>query len=246
MNKIYSNKKILILLIFFAIQTFVLNAYASADDNAPGSAGGDVQEGKKVYIKYCSVCHGIKGEGDGQGSYISAVLPTNLTNKAYMSLFSDDDLVERISAGEDGFPYLQMDGLDNQLSKSTIRKIVSYIRTMAKDTGPLNLPTPEERIEKFKEPLERGRIYYLRYCATCHGVSGDGKGWAARTIDGTPAAHNNPVVMVNFTRQDIFNHVKGLREKNDRKMPVFGKTFKPEVIKEISAYTKTLSENIKE
>lgn len=74
--------------------------------------------------------------------------------------------------------------------------------------------------------------------------NGDGKGWSVKTIDGTPVAHNDPVLMSKFTPRQIYEHVKGLRKKKNRTMPVFAMAFTSKMIKEISAYTKTLSQKL--
>lgn len=230
--------------LFFLIIFLLISAYSSAWADTGLAKEESIKKGERAYRKYCSVCHGRTGIGNGPGAIISGIPPADLTDKAYMSLFSDHDLIMRLKDGEDRFPYLQMAGIADKTSTQTIWNIVDYIRTLEIDKGPLTKPTPEERAEKFKDPRERGRIYYLRYCSPCHGVNGDGKGWAARTLDGTPAAHNDPILMADFTRQQIFEHVKGLRKKQDRKMPIFGKAFTPEIVKVIAAYTKILSGNV--
>lgn len=203
----------------------------------------NITKGKKAYKRYCSACHGRRGKGDGSGAIISGISPRDLTNKAYMSLLSDKNLFERIRYGENAFPYLQMSGIDHKASKKTIWDIVDYIRTLEVNKGPYKGLTPKEQEERFKDPKERGRIFYLRYCSACHGKSGDGKGWAAKTLEGTPVAHNNPIAMSKFTRQQIYEHVRGLKKKKDRTMPAFWKAFDPVTVKEISGFTKTLSEN---
>ena len=37
------------------------------------------------------------------------------------------------------------------------------------------------------DSAERGRVTYLRYCASCHGVHGDGRGPVARALTFRPA-----------------------------------------------------------
>lgn len=204
---------------------------------------GNIENGKKTYKRYCSACHGRKGKGDGQGAIISGIPPRDLTNKAYMAFFTDKGLFKRIKEGEKKFPYLQMSGIGHKASKSTIWDIIAYIHTLAVNKGAYKGLTPREQEKRFKDPLVRGRIYYLRYCSPCHGKTGDGKGWAARTLEGTPIAHNDPIVMSEFTRQQIYKHVRGIKVKKDRSMPVFMKAFTANTVKRIAAYTKTLSKN---
>ncbi len=231
--------------IFFIIFTFLFPFSVSFAEDDSAAHAKSIKKGKKAYRRYCSACHGKTGIGNGPGAQISGIPPSDLTNKAYMSLFSDEELMERLKYGEDGFPYIQMSGIARKASTQTIWNIVDYVRTLAVDKGPLKGYTPKEREERFKDPLNRGLVYYLRYCSPCHGKEGDGKGWAARTLEGTPVAHNDPAIMSKFTRQDIYKHVKGMRKKKDRTMPVFAKAITPPIVKAIAAYTKTLSENKK-
>ena len=203
-----------------------------------------LKRGKKAYREYCWACHGKKGLGDGEGAIISGIPPTDISDKAYMSLISEQELFLKIKFGEDRFPHLQMPGVEYQISDKTIWKLIEYMKTLQVDKGPLRVLTPQEKAKRFQNPIERGRIYYLRYCSVCHGATGDGKGWAARTVEGDPVAHNDPIIMNKFTRQEIFKHVKGIKNKQDRSMPIFGRTITSNIVKVIAAYTKTLSENI--
>lgn len=233
---IFPLKIIYIPLCIIAILSIFANRYAIAQDDER------IKRGKEAYKKYCSVCHDETGTGDGHGAVISGILPRDLTDKAYMSLLTDDKIVKIIRYGEDAFPHLQMPGQGNEIPESVGWDIVYYLRTIAVDKGPLKAPSPQERAKRFKEPLERGKIYYLRYCSPCHGISGDGKGWAARgLLEGKPAALNDPALMSKFTEQDILAHVKGLTKKEDRDMPIFGKSITNDMVKVIASYVKTLS-----
>ncbi len=191
--------------------------------------------GKKAYDRYCAHCHGVSGRGDGEGALIRGVPMGDLTNKAYMSLLSDQELYERIAYGEEKFPYLQMPGWKNILSSRTIWDIIRYIRTLEVDRGPLKGPTPQERAERFrKDPLERGRIYYLRYCSQCHGKNGDGRGWAAKNLLSKPIDFRKTPV----TRQQILDYIRGKRRGGN--MVVFSKIISDQVVDEIIKYIETV------
>jgi len=157
---IFPLKIIYITLCIIAILSIFTNRYAVAQDDER------IKRGKEAYKKYCSVCHDETGTGDGQGAVISGILPRDLTDKAYMSLLSDDEIVKIIRYGEDAFPHLQMPGQGNEIPESVGWDIVYYLRTIAVDKGPLKAPSPQERAKRFKEPLGRGKIYYLRYCSS--------------------------------------------------------------------------------
>lgn len=230
-----SKIKFSITLCIIAILSIFTSQYIMAQDDKR------IEKGKKAYEKYCSVCHGETGIGDGPGGEVIGIQPRDLTDKAYMTLLSDDEIAKIILYGEDAFPHLQMPGQGNVISKSMSLDIVYYLRTIAVDKGPLKYPSPQERAKRFKEPMERGKVYYLRYCSHCHGISGDGKGYAARVLERKPAALNDPVLMSKLTEEDILAHVKGLKKKEDRKMPIFGKSITIDMVKVIASYVKTLS-----
>lgn len=48
----------------------------------PVRADGDATQGKKLYLKYCSACHGQTGKGDGVVSGLMRPQPTDLTQIA--------------------------------------------------------------------------------------------------------------------------------------------------------------------
>jgi len=72
-----------------------------------------------------------------------------------MSLLSDDDISKIILYGEEAFPYLQMLGRGSEIEESISWDIVYYLRTITVDKGPIKTPSPQERAERFKEPLEK-------------------------------------------------------------------------------------------
>ena len=54
---------------------------------------------------------------------------------------------------------------------------------------------PEEEINKknmfVKESIEEGKKTYLKYCWTCHGKNGDGKGPASKSLTPSPVSFNS-------------------------------------------------------
>ncbi len=203
--------------------------------------GADVDAGKAVYDRFCIYCHGPKGEGDGPAGSLSGVPTGDLSNKAYMSLLSDQELHDRIAWGEERFPYLQMPGWRSSLSDDEIWNVVAYIRTLAVDKGPLTTPSPKEREKRFRtDPLERGRIYYLRYCSGCHGKTGRGDGEGARNLAHPPVALSDPQVAARLTVENVKRYLIEQERRGDREMPVFEDDFQDKIA-EIVSYIKTLA-----
>ncbi|HHL44994.1 MAG TPA: c-type cytochrome [Gammaproteobacteria bacterium] len=202
----------------------------------------DLAKGKKIYDRFCIYCHGEKGEGDGPAGSLSGVATGDLSNKAYMSQLSDQELHDRIAWGEEKYPYLQMPGWRSSLNENEIRAVMLYVRTLAVDKGPLTTPSPKEREKKFQtDPLERGRIYYLHYCSGCHGKSGHGDGEAAKNMSTKPAALSNPGIAATITTKSVNDYLTARKQsQNTRNMPIFEDDFKDKV-DEIVLYIKTLA-----
>ena len=89
------------------------------------------RQGKYLFDKYCTVCHGIKGEGDGFNSYNLNPKPQNLQDSLYINKVSDVFLNQIISSGGSGvnrssqMPYYKF-----LLDETEIENIISYIRKL--------------------------------------------------------------------------------------------------------------------
>jgi cbb3-type cytochrome c oxidase subunit III len=88
---------------------------------------GDPEVGHTIYQKYCSVCHGEYGEGDGVMTTIIEILPADHSNIIEMNPISNDQLVEAIKKGKG----LYMPAWKGILSEAEIKALVSYIRLLS-------------------------------------------------------------------------------------------------------------------
>lgn len=92
----------------------------------------DKAEGKRMYMTYCSGCHGESGRGDGPAAKSLPVKPANHTNGAVMNQLSDKFLFDIISKGGstvEKSPF--MPGWGSQLKEKQVRDIISYVRSLA-------------------------------------------------------------------------------------------------------------------
>ncbi len=62
----------------------------------------DQRQGKHLYAKYCAVCHGTEGKGDGFNAFNLDPKPRDFTDARYMNALSDGRLLETISQGGRG------------------------------------------------------------------------------------------------------------------------------------------------
>jgi len=87
---------------------------------------GDPEEGFRLYRKYCQVCHGEDGSGDGVMTDLMGMEPMDHTNPVVMNRLSNDELMLSILDGAGDF----MPAWDGILSKSEVEALVSYIRLL--------------------------------------------------------------------------------------------------------------------
>ena len=57
------------------------------------------RKGEALFAKYCAVCHGTEGKGDGFNAFNLDPRPRDLSDSAYMSALSDDQVLQTISGG---------------------------------------------------------------------------------------------------------------------------------------------------
>jgi cytochrome c oxidase cbb3-type subunit III len=89
-------------------------------------------EGKKLYVTYCSSCHGDNGKGDGPAAQSLPVKPANHTDGAVMNQLTDKFLLEIISKGGSAVGKSpMMPAWGGQLKENQLRDIVAYVRSIA-------------------------------------------------------------------------------------------------------------------
>ncbi|HET7152726.1 MAG TPA: c-type cytochrome [Candidatus Kapabacteria bacterium] len=93
------------------------------------------RQGKVIYTKYCNVCHGEQGKGDGFNSYNLDPKPGDLSDAHTMSALSDERIIQSIREGGAGVNKSPlMPSWGGRLNKDEIGYVVAYIHTFAQDT----------------------------------------------------------------------------------------------------------------
>lgn len=176
---------------------------------ATARAGNDavVAEGREVYGRYCSGCHGVAGDGNGAAAEMLIVKPRDFTKGVFKfrstpagTLPTDDDLFRTITRGlaRTSMPEWSL------LPERERRALVAYVKTFVPDwseRGPgrvVVVPPPPATLGT-AESVARGKeVYGLLECSTCHGESGAGDGPSARSLP--PDTWGHPQKPFNFTK----------------------------------------------
>ncbi len=154
-----------------------------------------VEQGRQTYIRRCSFCHGLLGDGGGPAADYLDPRPRDFTLGTYKfrttasgELPTDNDLFRTVSRG---LPSTAMQAFDSDLIKNGLSEeerwqVISYIKTFAVEFDnpdldpvksgktvslPVSLPPfSAELVAKGKEVFEQAK------CWSCHGKNGRGDG----------------------------------------------------------------------
>jgi len=220
-----------------AVLVVLVGATATGGMRAQGPDLGTEAQRESVntlYRKYCSQCHGEKGDGEGYAAPHLRPRPRNLTTGKYKirttpngALPTHQDLVNIIRRG---MPYTSMPAWP-RLSEEEVSNLAYFITTFSPEfANPENAPQPvplPSAPTATSESVERGKKLYVDSgCARCHGGLGRGDGSSAPTLKddwGYPIRSANLTQSWTFrggsSREDIFRTMStGL---NGTPMPSF-------------------------
>lgn len=94
---------------------------------------GDLQQGEALYRRYCAVCHGADGRGDGPNApFLEEDRPRDLTDSRYLGGLSDEHLDRVIRDGGQAVRGSRfMPPWGRTLAPSQIQALIVYIRTLS-------------------------------------------------------------------------------------------------------------------
>ena len=171
----------------------------------------------------CLGCHEIDGKGGRVGPSLDFVAQRR--NAAYIrGIIADPQAVAPGSA----MPKPMMPAASLEL-------ITRYVVRVA---GPGPVPNPIPRPPTSSEP---GALY-ARWCASCHGATGEGDGPNAKYLPVKPAVHADGATMALRSDDALFDGIAGggvVMGKNPR-MPAFGATLTNAEIRSLVGYIRTL------
>ena len=166
----------------------------SGTEQAAASPASGISEGKAIYEKRCSQCHGMEGRGDGVTAERLRPRPANFARAKYKyastekdELPTDDDLFRTVTKG---LPGTAMPAWEEVLSEKDRRAVIQYIKTFsdkfAEQQGPPKMIQFGKKIPPSKESIAKGKELFFQKaeCNRCHGDEGrsDGKNAAELSV----------------------------------------------------------------
>lgn len=113
--------------VFSDTQVRSLIAYLRFLSRAKHDLMGDPEVGMHLYEKYCQVCHGSEGDGDGIMTKLMGITPMDHTNPNETNALDNEEIARRILDGKGRF----MPAWRGILSQADVEALVSYIRLLS-------------------------------------------------------------------------------------------------------------------
>jgi|tagenome__1003787_1003787.scaffolds.fasta_scaffold20989749_7 mono/diheme cytochrome c family protein len=160
------------------------------------------QDGKTIYNKWCSGCHGETGAGDGVGAKTMLPHPRDFTKAVYKirttasgEIPTDDDLRRIV---EVGMPGTAMPEWKSRLSAAEIGAVVQYLKTFSPNSFK---GAAAKAIAIGKAPGGDGvadgkAVFQKLECYKCHGLAGRADGKSAPTLKDD---YGNPIRPADLT-----------------------------------------------
>ncbi len=161
----------------------------------PEATEGLKEQGRAIYFRRCSFCHGLLGDGEGPAAKYLDPRPRDFTLGTFKfrttqsgELPTNEDLFRTISRGLPGTAMQAFDSdlIKNGLSEGERWAVIAYIKTFAQEfddpeldpvkTGKV-IALPANRAPFNEETIAKGgKVFERAKCWSCHGKLGRGDG----------------------------------------------------------------------
>ena len=218
------NKKIMALLILFGFQSAAFCVSAK-----PTQA----YEGRRLFVSYCQLCHGLDGKGDGPLAKRLKISPADLTTTIRAR---SDTVLKKIITGvgrqtitgrdrhniiSDSMPEWKDIFSDKQLDS-----LIAYLRFLSSSKHGL-----------MGDPVD-GLKLYQQYCQVCHGEYGEGDGIMTSLVGMLPMDHSNPNETNRFSNDELVASILNGRGKY---MPAWEGILSRSEVEALVSYIRLLS-----
>ena len=113
--------------VFTESQVKALIAYLRFLGRSKHELMGDPELGMQLYQKYCQVCHGVEGDGEGIMTNLMGITPMDHTNPNETNSLTNKEIANSILNGKSRF----MPAWRGILSQNDVEALVSYIRLLS-------------------------------------------------------------------------------------------------------------------
>lgn len=191
-------------------------------------------EGRRLYVSYCQLCHGVDGEGDGPLAQTMGIEPANL--KTTVRSRSDTILTKIISGrgrqtitGRDRHNLISkaMPEWQSIFDNSRIKALIAYLRFLGSAKNSL-MGDPEV-----------GMKLYQKYCHVCHGKEGEGDGIMTALLELEPMDHTNPAIMNDLSNEEL---ISSIEKGKGRYMPAWKKILDRKEVEALVSYIRLLAQ----
>lgn len=192
-----------------------------------------LEEGRAIYERRCSVCHGDKGSGAFWASDSLNPPPRNFTATDAQTL-SRDAMIDAVTHGRRG---TAMTAWGSRFSSRQIASVVDFIRAELMPSRAKIAANGDSGAAfpgGLKGDAAKGGIFFHANCAECHGHAGDGRGRRADFMAKKPLDFTAPESKSAFNRPRLFESIsRGVR---GTPMPAWSKVLNGEQIADVSEY----------
>lgn len=215
------------------IHTVVVLALIGMSLPAAAANPSSAYEGRRLYVSYCQLCHGVEGKGDGPLAKAMKISPANLNTTVRSR---SDTILTKIITGE-GRQTITGRDRHNLLSeampewkdvftKSQVKSLIAYLRFLGRS-----------KYQLMGDP-EFGASLYQKYCQVCHGVEGDGEGIMTNLMGITPMDFTNPNETESLSNKEISNSIL---DGKKRFMPAWRGILSQNDVEALVSYIRLLS-----
>jgi high-affinity iron transporter len=149
----------------------------------------DLAEGRALYEKSCTSCHGVAGLGDGPAAATTNPRPAPIGTSAHMQGITPAMTYRILSVGIAGTP---MAGFAGALTPEQRWNVVAYVNSL----------------RSTRAQVLEGEGLYTQRCASCHGVAGAGDGAFARSLTRLPPEIGSVAWQVEHSDEQIASVVR--------------------------------------
>lgn len=190
-------------------------------------------EGRGLYVSYCQLCHGVKGQGDGPLAKAMDIKPAALTTTVRSR---SDIILKKIITGEgpqtitgrDRHNILSeaMPEWKDIFNQSQVDALIAYLRFLSR-----------AKHELMGDP-EIGLKIYQKYCQVCHGAEGDGDGVMTKMMGFMPMDHTNSNETNGLSNSEIADSIL---DGKGRFMPAWRGILSQDEVEGLVSYIRLLS-----